>query len=642
MTDSNLYNSFAAIQIPGFDYHNFLYNKHDAIRIALVFSGGGYRSMLTGAGVLQAFDDRTPNSGYLGGLLQSITYIAGISGGSWLVMSNLVNDFKPVHTIIDNNETWSLQTQLLQGIPNFEPSGLLPRYNKSTSEIDVKVKPSLLSLFLKFLGVQVHQHSSSMNLDTTIFKTIKNIFVVRNSTLHKEKATAFQIFRFYNEIHLDVLKKKAKGFPVSLTDYWGRALSKNLFRTVNNPGITLSSCTELYSFRTFQQPFPIVCTIERDLQVTETSGNSHIFEITPFEFGSWDSYLHSFVPVKFLGTPLFAGFPIKWDSTRNRSVCYSGFDNVGFVTATSSSLFNQVIARIFDILIDFKLGTSSALETIFNAFGLTLVNPIQPNYPHPQYAIYSPNPFYGLNISAWKGRNLSKKPNLYFVDGGDDGQNIPFYSFIIPQRPIDLILSYDMSSDVNNFPNGSSLTKSAERFHNSNSTLRLPSFHLNGSSRSTYPYTPTLKQLQLLNLNGQPLFLGCNLTEDYPSILKQSMNTMDNSYQRYLPPLIIYQRNVNHSFPSNTSTFQLSYTKEQVQGMVTNGYNMATFKNSTYYTICIHCAILKREFDRVELGWNKHYKNHNFTVPTVCRKCFTKFCWHRDERLQNNFRDQKI
>lgn len=48
--------------------------------IGIAISGGGYRAMLNGAGVLEAFDDRTPNStssGQLGGVLQSTTYLSG-------------------------------------------------------------------------------------------------------------------------------------------------------------------------------------------------------------------------------------------------------------------------------------------------------------------------------------------------------------------------------------------------------------------------------------------------------------------------------------------------------------------------------------------------------------------------------------
>jgi len=72
--------------------------------IGLAFSGGGYRALMNGAGALAAFDSRTPNStaaGQIGGLLQSATYIAGLSGGSWLVGSIYTNNFTSVQNIID-------------------------------------------------------------------------------------------------------------------------------------------------------------------------------------------------------------------------------------------------------------------------------------------------------------------------------------------------------------------------------------------------------------------------------------------------------------------------------------------------------------------------------------------------------------
>lgn len=50
--------------------------------IGIAISGGGYRAMLNGAGVLEAFDSRTPHStssGHLGGVLQSATYLSGKS-----------------------------------------------------------------------------------------------------------------------------------------------------------------------------------------------------------------------------------------------------------------------------------------------------------------------------------------------------------------------------------------------------------------------------------------------------------------------------------------------------------------------------------------------------------------------------------
>lgn len=103
--------------------------------------------MLTGAGVVLALDNRYPNSLLcLNGLLQSTSYIAGISGGSWLVMSNFINDFEPIHKLKDLiSEKWDLEELLLQGVPNFDTSELQKDQQQQQqqnleSKINTKIK----------------------------------------------------------------------------------------------------------------------------------------------------------------------------------------------------------------------------------------------------------------------------------------------------------------------------------------------------------------------------------------------------------------------------------------------------------------------------------------------------------------------
>lgn len=74
-------------------------------RIGIAVSGGGYRSMLTGAGILSAFDNRTRGAmdHGLGGILQSTTYMTGCSGGNWLVASLSWNNWTSVQDILDMN-----------------------------------------------------------------------------------------------------------------------------------------------------------------------------------------------------------------------------------------------------------------------------------------------------------------------------------------------------------------------------------------------------------------------------------------------------------------------------------------------------------------------------------------------------------
>jgi lysophospholipase len=54
-------------------------------RIGIAISGGSYRAMINGAGAIAVFDNRTTSSidkGHLGGILQAVTYLSGLSGGS--------------------------------------------------------------------------------------------------------------------------------------------------------------------------------------------------------------------------------------------------------------------------------------------------------------------------------------------------------------------------------------------------------------------------------------------------------------------------------------------------------------------------------------------------------------------------------
>lgn len=117
------------INIPGFDAYSYISSHSSNVsqlpNIGIAASGGGYRALMNGAGALAAFDSRTPgatSSGQLGGLLQSSTYLAGLSGGSWLVGSLYANNFTSIQTIIDNhNRTWDFSNSIFQGPPQGLP-----------------------------------------------------------------------------------------------------------------------------------------------------------------------------------------------------------------------------------------------------------------------------------------------------------------------------------------------------------------------------------------------------------------------------------------------------------------------------------------------------------------------------------------
>ncbi|KAJ5738058.1 hypothetical protein N7493_001213 [Penicillium malachiteum] len=86
--------------------------------IGIAASGGGYRALMNGGGALQAFDSRTVNSslpGHLGGILQSATYLTGLSGGSWLVGSMYLNNFTDITSLRDSGNVWMFQNSIFVG-----------------------------------------------------------------------------------------------------------------------------------------------------------------------------------------------------------------------------------------------------------------------------------------------------------------------------------------------------------------------------------------------------------------------------------------------------------------------------------------------------------------------------------------------
>lgn len=75
---------------------------HNMPVMAWATSGGGWRSAFTGVGGLRAIDSKTPgaNEHKFGGLLQSLTYIAGLSGGSFPTSSYPLNNYPSIDEMV--------------------------------------------------------------------------------------------------------------------------------------------------------------------------------------------------------------------------------------------------------------------------------------------------------------------------------------------------------------------------------------------------------------------------------------------------------------------------------------------------------------------------------------------------------------
>jgi lysophospholipase len=278
------------LNIDGLDTTNYIDSHSSDIsnipNIGIAASGGGWRALLNAAGAVAAFDSRTTNatsSGHLGGLLQSSTYLAGLSGGSWLVGSIMMNNFSTVPALLHSDAVdtasgflWGFQESIISGPPT---GGII----------------------------------------STIVDTVD----------------------YFTTIYDQVNDKEDADYNTTITDYWGRALAYQLINaTDGGPAYTWSSIADQSQFSQGNTPLPLIVADGRAPGETLVSLNATNYEFNPWEMGSWDPTVYGFVPLQYVGSK-FQGGQLPDDSS-----CVSGFDSASYVMGTSSSLFNQLILNL--------------------------------------------------------------------------------------------------------------------------------------------------------------------------------------------------------------------------------------------------------------------------------------------------------
>lgn len=521
----------------------------DMPRVGVALSGGGYRSMLTSTGFLRGLNEDL-------GLLEYTDYITGVSGGSWCVMDLIISEFDTAKLLTH----WNLNDSLLPGIPEIDVtdddlivSNTLQKRD-SNADVSSNTPPVLFTTLLKLKQFLLQNSSSSALLNSQrLFHKLNNF---RKN------------IEFYIDLHLEVRPKKMAGFPVSFTDYWAQSLMKN---TGTHDKTMHTAVTQCQKFQEYRAPIPIIVATSRN-----GPRKNVIFEFTPWEFGSWDPQIQLFAKLQYLGSEIINGTSIR---------CFKGLDQLGYIAATSSSVFNNALVYVWQLVSRSSTEAINAVKTVMSIFGLgaantqhdVINNEVEPGLDT-DYAVYRYNPFYQYHRdNVDRDPNFTSQDHIYLVDGGEDGENIPLRPLI--QRELDVVFMLDVSSDSDNYANGDKL----------NNVLR--QVQLNHGINYKMP--------SVLKSNNVTV-IGCH----YPTRRKSK-----------LPPILLYYANMPHYNMTNTSTFKMTYTDQEIETLTSHGRDLVLNFNDPSYRTCLKCILIKRSLDR------------SHTKPSqLCNACYRQYC----------------
>ncbi|KAE8379704.1 lysophospholipase [Aspergillus bertholletiae] len=394
---------------------------------------------------------------------------------------------------------------------------------------------------------------------------------------------------FWGNITNQVKAKRAAGFMTSDPDVWGR-VQGYFFFNASHGGVdyTWSSIAKTRAFQDAEMPLPLVVVKGQSSdKLLEAPTNSElIYEVSPWEFGTYDNSIYGFAPLEYLGTRFVNGI-VPDDET-----CVRGFDNAGFITGCSSDIWNQ--GKSADIVGTLQTALSAiskqnpteaellkfVIEEVASATNST-------NSTLTGSAAYEPNPFYQYNTES---SPFAQDKRLHIVDGGEGGQNIPFNPLIQRKRSVDVIFGVDSLGPSGSWPTGSAILSTYQRT-------------LDDLANTSFPYIPDLNTIQNLGLNAHPTFFGCN-----------------SSNLTIPAPLVVYLPNHPVTYNATTTLEDTDFSATRRDGFIANGYNVATQANGTLdsnWTTCVGCAILSRSFDRT-----------GTTLPEACSRCFQRYCWN--------------
>ncbi|KAI9624695.1 hypothetical protein H4Q26_016761 [Puccinia striiformis f. sp. tritici PST-130] len=417
-------------------------------RTGFAVSGGGLRATLYSLGVLSAFEGKNQLSieAGTGGLLNAADYISGLSGGAWTVVG-LTYSAYDLATITNPGAL----AHLLPQFDLFSPGKLNKAPGSTADETNKKyVTEALTKMSAK--------HQAGFRV------TIADMWGFSSDTTHLERPQQ-QVFTI-TPYHT-VMKRQFQASEISM---------------FHRPFIRSN-------FQQNLQPYPIITALGSSTSAGYTAQKqpsafspitSNQYEFTPFETGSWDSNLASFIPTEILGSRLKAGVPI------DRTKCANRFDQTHFLAGISSDIFpmmNTSQEYFFK-----KSDVHSLVQAISDTFGAT-----QPGISIDTASV--PNPFFQSGKPNYPDNNSL---DLRLLDGGLDGAVTPYYPLLVPARQLDVIVGVDAVSLDNdggdNYSTGASLMATYAR-----ASLQ---------SQHRFPKIPTDKK-SYLALRSHPNFFGC-------------------------------------------------------------------------------------------------------------------------------------
>jgi lysophospholipase len=441
----------------------------------------------------------------------------------------------------------------------------------------------------------------SILLSTLIFNnwtSVENIINDNNTSIWNMTQSPISTdISYWTKLLNEVSPKKNAGYDISLIDIFGRILSRYMFEKDNdNYGLNFlwSDIKYIDSFIDYDMPFPMIAaTGGVDSNISDYSSN--IFEINPFEFGSFSPYVGGFIPIEILGSQLDAGLPIFDDS------CTFDFDNAGFLTGASSN----ILAGYQDLLLEFLSGNQTVSELLYENLGTNistsyvklLLNLVNPNYNETLFALID-NPFFNSSL-AFNQSDLTNYEILKLADGGLFEEVIPLDPILVPSRELDIVFAFDNSAQTSdNWPNGESLFATEERWSHS-----FPNDKFYG-----LPSSPD--EFVQLGLNTRPVFFGCNGS----SLITNQDNPNATVEFNILKPLLVYIPNIDVTSLSNFTGYTLTY--EERDAAIENGFEIVQFQEEDDFAQCIGCAIIRRSEERA-----------NIEISPFCAQCFNKYCF---------------